>query len=228
MRLKELCSDEMPREKLLNKGAETFSNTELLAILLRTGRGGTNVIDLAREMLTSGDGTLSDLAMMSTDNLCRINGIGTSKAVTIAAAFELGRRVAIEMNSDPKISMSSPSVVYKAMLPIFRHLDHEECWILHLNKSNRLTHKEMITIGGLDSTIIDNRIIIRKAIERNSTGIILVHNHPSGSALPSSADITQTRSLHKALKTCDISLLDHVIIAAGSYYSFADEELIEV
>ena len=228
MRLKELCSDEMPREKLLNKGAETLSNTELLAILLRTGRGGTNVIDLAREMLTSGDGTLSDLAMMSTDNLCRINGIGTSKAVTIAAAFELGRRVAIEMNSDPKISMSSPSVVYKAMLPIFRHLDHEECWILHLNKSNRLTHKEMITIGGLDSTIIDNRIIIRKAIERNSTGIILVHNHPSGSALPSSADNTQTRSLHKALKTCDISLLDHVIIAAGSYYSFADEELIEV
>ena len=91
-----------------------------------------------------------------------------------------------------------------------------------------MTHKEMITLGGLDSTIIDNRIIIRKAIERKSTGIILVHNHPSGSALPSPADITQTRALQKALKTCDISLLDHVIIAPGSYYSFADEELIEV
>ena len=114
------------------------------------------------------------------------------------------------------------------MLPIFRHLDHEECWILHLNKSNRLTYKEMITCGGLDSTIIDNRIILRKAIERKSTGIILVHNHPSGSALPSTADITQTRSLHKALKTCDISLLDHVVIAQGNYYSFADEALTEV
>ena len=228
MRLKELCSDEMPREKLLNKGAETLTNTELLAILLRTGRGGANVIDVAREMLAAGDGTLSDLAMMSADNLCKINGIGTGKAVTVAAAFELGRRVALEMNSSPKVSMSSPSTVYKVMLPIFRYLDHEECWILHLNKSNRLIHKEMITIGGLDSTIIDNRIIIRKAIERKATGIILVHNHPSGSAFPSTADIAQTRSLHKALKTCDISMLDHVIIGAGSYYSFADEELIEV
>lgn len=228
MRLKDLCNDEMPREKLKSKGAETLSNTELLAILLRTGRGGTNVIDLAREILTAGDGTLSDLAMMSVDNLCKINGIGTSKAVTVAAAFELGRRVAIEMSSSHRISMSSPSTVYKVMLPIFRLLDHEECWILHLNKSNRLTHKEMITTGGLDSTIIDNRIILRKAIERKSTGIILVHNHPSGSALPSPADISQTRSLHKALKTCDICLLDHVIIAAGNYYSFADEELVQV
>lgn len=228
MRLKELCSDEMPREKLVNKGAETLSNTELLAILLRTGRGGANVIDVAREMLTAGDGTLCDLAMMSVESLRKINGIGISKAVTVAAAFELGRRVSLEMSSSPRIKMSSPSIVYKVMLPIFRHLDHEECWILHMNKSNRLTHKEMITTGGLDSTIIDNRIIIRKAIERKSTGIILVHNHPSGSALPSTADITQTRSLHKALKTCDISLLDHVVIAQGNYYSFADEELTEV
>ena len=228
MRLKELCSDEMPREKLVNKGAETLSNTELLAILLRTGRGGANVIDVAREMLTAGDGTLCDLAMMSVESLRKINGIGISKAVTVAAAFELGRRVSLEMSSSPRIKMSSPSIVYKVMLPIFRHLDHEECWILHMNKSNRLTHKEMITAGGLDSTIIDNRIIIRKAIERKSTGIILVHNHPSGSALPSTADITQTRSLHKALKTCDISLLDHVVIAQGNYYSFADEELTEV
>lgn len=228
MKLKDLCNDEMPREKLLNKGAEILSNTELLAILLRTGRGGTNVIDVAREMLTAGDGTLSDLAMMGVENLCKINGIGTGKAVTVAAAFELGRRVSLEMISSPKVQISSPSTVYKAMLPIFRFLDHEECWILHLNKSNRMTHKEMITLGGLDSTIIDNRIIIRKAIERKSTGIILVHNHPSGSALPSPADITQTRALQKALKTCDISLLDHVIIAPGSYYSFADEELIEV
>ena len=228
MRLKELCSDEMPREKLLNKGAETLTNTELLAILLRTGRGGANVIDVAREMLTAGDGTLSDLAMMSADTLCKINGIGTGKAVTVAAAFELGRRVALEMNSSPKLSMSSPSIVYKVMLPIFSHLDHEECWILHLNKSNRLIHKEMITTGGLDSTIIDNRIIIRKAIERKATGIILVHNHPSGNALPSTADLSQTRALHKALKTCDISLLDHVIISHGNYYSFADEQLVEV
>ena len=100
--------------------------------------------------------------------------------------------------------------------------------ILNLNKNNCMIHREMITIGGLDSTIIDNRIIIRKAIERKSTGISLVQKHPSGSALPSQADITQTRTLHKALKTCDISLLDHVIISSRNYYSFADEALIEV
>lgn len=91
-----------------------------------------------------------------------------------------------------------------------------------------MTHREMISSGGLDSTVIDNRIIIRKALERKATGIILVHNHPSGNAFPSTADLTQTRALHKALKTCDISLLDHVIIGHGSYYSFADEQLVEV
>ena len=228
MRLKELCNDEMPREKLLSKGAEALTNTELLAILLRTGRGGANVIDVAREMLTTGGGRLCDLALMSTETLCKINGIGPGQAVTIAAAFEIGRRVALEMSENPKLSMSSPSAVYKTMLPIFRHLDHEECWILHLNKSNRMTHREMISSGGLDSTVIDNRIIIRKALERKATGIILVHNHPSGNAFPSTADLTQTRALHKALKTCDISLLDHVIIGHGSYYSFADEQLVEV
>ena len=111
------------------------------------------------------------------------------------------------------------------MLPITRDLDHEECWVIFLDKSNRMISKEMISKGGLDSTIIDNRIIIRKALDKKASAIILAHNHPSGSALPSRADITQTQALNKALKTCDLSLLDHVIIARNSYYSFADEKL---
>ena len=228
MKLKELRKDEMPRERLLNKGAETLTDTELLAILLRTGRGGANVIDVAREMLNAGGGHLCDLALMSTEMLCQIDGVGPSKAVTIAAAFEIGRRVALEMSESPKLSISSPSAVYKTMLPTFIHLDHEECWILHLNKGNRVIHKEKVSSGGMDSTVMDTRIIIRKALERKATGIIMAHNHPSGNALPSTADLTQTRALHKALKTCDISLVDHVIIGRGSYYSFADEQLVEV
>ena len=228
MRLKELCADEMPREKLIEKGAGVLSNVELLAILLRTGRGGMNVIDMARELLTGSGGNLSNLALMSIEELCRTEGIGPGKAVTIAAALELGRRVDLENATRSRPALSSPRSVYRLMLPLTRDLNHEECWILHLNKTNRLIHKEMISSGGMDSTVIDNRVIARKALDRKASGIILVHNHPSGNAMPSIADINQTRLLNNALKTCDISLLDHVIIAPGSYYSFADEQHVEL
>lgn len=227
MKLKEMCPDEMPREKMMTKGAEALSNTELIAILLRTGRGGANVIDVAREMLMSGDGRLTGLAGMSLDGLCRIEGIGPGKAVTVAAAFEIGRRIAAETATSSRTPLSSPKTVYRIMVPHMRNLDHEECWILFLNKANRLIHKEMISHGGLDSTVIDNRVIIRKAMDKKAVGIILVHNHPSGNALPSVEDIRQTQSLNKALKTCDLVLLDHVVIARDSFYSFADEQLYE-
>ena len=228
MRLKEMCADEMPRERMLAKGAMALSNVELLAILLRTGRGGQNVIDMARELLQSGDGSLAGIAEMSIDRLKAISGIGPSKAVTIAAAFELGRRASLREALDSGGSLSSPHRVYEIMLPVVRDLDHEECWVLFLNKANRLISKEMVSQGGLDSTVIDNRAIIRKALDKKASAIILVHNHPSGSALPSRADITQTQALNKALKICDLSLLDHVIVARNAYYSFADEELVDI
>ena len=225
MRLKELCADELPREKMMTKGCEALSNTELLAILLRVGRNGKNVIDLARELLLSGGGSIETLAGMSIDRLCSISGIGPSKAVTIAAALELGRRAVNDRSDTP--TLSSPKAVFRLMQPQMKHLTHEECWILLLNKGNRLISKERISSGGLESTIIDNRIIIRKAIDKNASAVILVHNHPSGNALPSLPDIKQTESLNKALKTCDLSLLDHIIIAKDAYYSFADEVLTE-
>ena len=218
---------EMPREKMLAKGAGALSNTELLAILLRVGRNGMNVIDVARELLMSGDGTLAGLAEMSIEKLRQIDGVGPSKAVTIAAAFELGRRASLKAALDSGGALSSPHKVFSIMQPIMRDLDHEECWVLFLNKANRLISKEMMSSGGLDSTIIDNKTIIRKAIDKKASSIILTHNHPSGSALPSKADIDQTQALSKALKTCDLGLLDHIIIARDSYYSFADEELVQ-
>lgn len=227
MRLKDLCADEMPREKMLQKGAGALSNTELLAILLRTGRGGQNVIDMSRELLQKGDGTLAALAEMSMEKLCSINGIGPSKAITIAAAFEIGRRVSLQSALDSGNRISSPQTVFRIMQPIARDLDHEECWALFLNKANRLISKEMISSGGLDSTVIDNRAIIRKALDKKASAIILVHNHPSGSSLPSRADIIQTQALTKALKTCDLALLDHIIIARSEYYSFADEDVVK-
>lgn len=227
MRLKELYQDEMPREKMLSKGAEALSNSELLAILLRTGRNGCNVVDISRELLRSGDGSIGALAQMSIERLCKIDGIGPTKAVTICAALELGRRVALE-NANPGGSpISSPHRAFQVIHPMVANLDHEECWIIFLSKANRLISTEMISKGGMESTVIDNKAIIRKALEKKASALIIVHNHPSGSSLPSQADIIQTKALNKALKTCDLTLLDHIIIGKGEYYSFADEEVIK-
>lgn len=223
MKIKELCMDERPREKLLEKGAGSLSNAELLAILLRTGTGSMNVVDVARELLKKGEGKLNSVARMPVEVLCDIKGIGKDKAATISAAFELGKRYAHESVITNKSSISSPKEVFRLMIPHMKNLDHEECWIMFLNRANYLISKEKISIGGVDSTTVDNRTILRKAIEKKASGIILVHNHPSGSPVPGTADINATKSLDRALKACDISLLDHVIIAEDSYFSFADE-----
>ncbi len=227
MKIKELCMDERPREKMLAKGADALSNADLIAILLRTGTGGMNVVDVAREVLKTADGKLNGISSMSVERLCDISGIGPAKAVTLAAAFELGRRAACESIINSRTSISSSKTVFRMMLPSMKGLDHEECWVLFLNRANYLISKERMSSGGLDSTTLDPRTITRKAIEKKATGIIIVHNHPSGSALPGNADIEATRLLDKSLRTCDISLLDHVIIAENSYYSFSDEELQE-
>ena len=220
-----MCADEMPRERLLEKGAAALSNVELLAILLRTGRDGKNVIDMARELLQSGDGLLGGVVQMSVERLCRVSGIGPGKAVTLAAAFELGRRAASE-KADDGCQLSSPARVFSLMLPVMKHLDHEECWALLLNKANRLICREKMSSGGMESTVIDCKAVIRKAIEKKASGVILVHNHPSGNAFPSQADLNQTRVLTKALETCELSLLDHVINGRDGYYSFADENMV--
>ncbi len=225
MKIMELCMDERPREKMMSKGAESLSNTELLAIMLRTGTGGMHVIDVAREVLKSAGGKLNGIASMPVGRLCEINGIGPAKAVTLAAAFELGRRCAGESIIDSRTAICSAKTVFRMMLPHMKGLDHEECWALFLNRANYLISKEKISSGGLDSTTLDCKTIVRKALENKATGVIIVHNHPSGSSLPGNADIQATRQLDSALRTCELSLLDHVIIAESSYYSFSDEEI---
>ena len=227
MSLKELCLDDRPREKMVEKGPAALSNAELLAIMIRTGTGKMNVVEVARALLHSAEGRLNAIADMSLDKLCSVSGIGPGKAVTIAAAFELGRRTAAELIIAERISVSSPKVVFRMMLPLLRGLDHEECWIIFLNRANYVLGKERMSVGGLESTVVDVKSILRRALEKKASGVILVHNHPSGSAMPGQADIRQTGLLKKALQTCEIQLLDHVIVAEDSWYSFADEQLVD-
>ena len=226
--MKELCSDERPREKLVGKGAGSLSNAELLAIMLRTGTGKSNAVDLAREMLKGAGGTLNSVSAMPLERLCAFNGIGPGKAATVVAAFELGRRAFSEQNSTSGRTVSNPKDVYRMMIPHMKSLDHEECWAVFLNRANVLIDKEMMSSGGLESTVIDCKMIVRRAIEKKASSLILVHNHPSGSAMPGTADIRQTEILKKALATCDISLIDHVVVASDCFYSFADEELVRI
>ena len=197
MKIKELFLDERPRERLLCNGVECLSNVELLAILLRTGTREKNVLELARGLLEDTDGKIGGIASMSIDELMQLDGLGPAKAASLAASFELGKRYSLESSGKKKKPISSPADIYKIMIPHMKSLDHEECWVLFLNKANRLISKEMVSHGGLDSTVIDNRAIIRKALDKKASAIILVHNHPSGSALPSRADVTQTQALNK-------------------------------
>lgn len=218
--------DDRPREKMLDKGPSALSNAELLAIMIRTGTGRMNVVDVARTLLHTAEGRLNVIADMPLEKLCSVSGIGVSKAVTIAAAFELGRRSVMESTFPDRKAISSPKDVFRIMFPELRGLDHEECWALFLNRANYVLGKERMSVGGMESTVMDVKAILRRALERKASGVVLVHNHPSGNALPGNADITQTGLLKKALCTCEIQLIDHVVIADDSWYSFADEKLV--
>ena len=225
MKLKDLCRDERPREKMLGKGVFSLSNAELLAVLLRSGTSRMNVVDVAREVRMKGDGKLGRISAMSVEKLCGFHGIGPDKACSIAAAFELGKTCAEEEAFDVKGNLTSSEKVFRLMLPRMKNLDREECWILMLNRMNRLLGKERITTGSMESTLIDNSAIARRCMEKHACATILVHNHPSGSAYPSEADIRSTEQLRRTLDTCGVRLLDHVIISRDSWYSFADESV---
>lgn len=213
---------------MLDKGASSLSNAELLAIMLRTGTGRNNVLEVAQTLLRRVDGRLDDLAAMSVEVLCETTGIGPSKAVTLAAAFELGRRWFSEEGVAKRSKVSSPKDVFRMMYPLLKGLEYEECWAVYLNNANQCLGKDRLSTGGVDSTVLDSKILIRRACEKKATGVILVHNHPSGSAMPSVADINRTKSIRSALKACEMSLVDHVVIGSRNYYSFSDETIVDV
>lgn len=217
--------EERPREKFLNQGPGNLSDAELIAILIRSGNRNENAIDLARKILLHADNNLTILRKFTYEDLKKFNGIGTGKALSILAAFELSKRADMEEAPAQTWIYSSENAV-KSIAPVLKDLPHEECWVIFLNRGNRLIGKERITTGGISATVVDIKIIIKKAIARLASSIILVHNHPSGNRLPGSQDRIQTRRLKAAAQMCDIELLDHLIIADGKYYSFSDEGIL--
>lgn len=223
MKIKDLNPDDRPRERLLQSGARSLSNSELIAILIGSGTGGKNVTEVARELLSLAEGSLTLLAAMPLERITVQKGIGPAKAIIIAAAMELGRRYLQETGSISDRPITSPELVAQLMLPILQNLRHEECWVLFLNGKSRLIGKEILSTGSLESTVLDTRKVLRRAIEKQSRHVILVHNHPGGSPEPSEADIRQTDILRKALAAVEITLTDHVVMGDRKFFSFAQD-----
>lgn len=223
MKIKDTLLCEQPREKMASLGAGSLSNAELLAIILGNGTRGINVVEVCRGILSNSGGSLSSLSAMTGDSLSSVKGIGWIKAQKIAAAFELGRRFCAEIGPVP-LTINGPRSIYDLMMPLLKGLDKEEFWSVFLNARNRVIQKEKMSVGGTNSTVIDVKILTRRALETKASSVVMVHNHPSGDPWPSPADAKETAAVHKALKTFEIDLLDHVIVGHGRYYSFAEEK----
>lgn len=223
--IQDWAAEDRPREKFLERGAESLTDAELLAILIRAGSKNENAIDLARKVLRGAENSLQNLGKFKYDDLKKFKGIGIGKALSIMAAFEIGRRCRIE-STPPMKQIYTSAVAASLVVPLLKDLLHEECWVLYLNKSNRLIGKERISIGGMDTTVVDIRIIVKNALQRNACHLILVHNHPSGNRNAGEADKIQTDKLKRAARMCDIDLIDHIIVAGEGYFSFADEGLL--
>ena len=215
--------EDRPREKLMLKGKETLSNAELIAILIGSGSRKESAVDLSRRILASVDHNLNSLTKLSISQLMNFKGIGEAKAITIISALELGRRQRSEDALQFKNKVTSSKVVFEIMQPIIGELSHEEFWVLFLNNSNRVISKSQLSKGGITGTIVDVRLVFKLALESGATGLILCHNHPSGSLIPSSADKEITKKLKQAGDSLDVKVLDHLIITETKYYSFVDE-----
>ena len=205
------------------KGVASLSNAELLAIIMRSGSPEDNAVELARKILADFDNHLGELGKATVTHLKSYRGMGEAKAVSIVAAMELGRRRSVgEMIEKKKFETSRD--IFKLFHPMFSDLPHEEFWILFLNSSNRYMDMQRLSVGGLSNTSADVRLIMKMAIERLSSRIALCHNHPSGNATPSNLDRKLTQQIKQGGALLDIVLIDHLIVADNSYYSFADED----
>lgn len=220
--MKQWSSGDQPREKLIHMGTRSLSEAELLAILLRSGTRSKSALDMARELLQRYDNSLAAVAKLSVHELMKVKGIGDVKAVTIAAALELGRRRVTE-NAMQKTQITTSTDAYDLLYPRMRDLTQEAFWIILLDRRSKVISLEEIHIGGMAAMVVDAKIIFQRALERKACSIILSHNHPSGSPSPSIEDIRLTEKIKAAGNFIDIKVLDHIIIGEGAYYSFADE-----
>ncbi len=216
------AEDDRPREKLLLKGKSALSDSELLAILIGSGSRNESAVQLCQRILASANNNLNQLGKLSVQQLMEFKGIGEAKAISITAALELSRRKRAEEALDFDKVTSSKSV-FEIMQPIIGELFHEEFWVLYLNNSNKVIQKMQLSKGGITGTVVDTRIIFKKALEYNATSLILTHNHPSGKLKASEADREITKKLKLAGQQMDILVLDHVIVTENGFFSFNDE-----
>lgn len=221
LNINQWAEEDRPREKLSQKGAGELSNAELLAILIGSGNAQEDAVSLMQRVLASCDNSLSRLGRFSVEELCRFQGIGPAKAITVLAACELGNRRAMERPE--KIIIRSARQVYEYYYPVVCDMATESSHVLLLNQSSRVIKSVTISRGGLSETLVDVRVVLREALLSQATGIILCHNHPSGNVRPSRQDDQLTARLCEAAKTINITLVDHVIVSDGGYYSYADE-----
>lgn len=218
------AEDDRPREKFLLKGKSSLSDSELLAILIGSGSRNESAVQLCQRILAASENNLSTLGKMSIAQLVQFKGIGEAKAISIAAALELGRRRRSEEAVELK-KITSSKAVFDIMQPVIGELPHEEFWVLYLNNSNKVIYKAQLSKGGITGTVVDIRIIFKLAFEQNATAIILTHNHPSGKLMASDADLQITKRIKEAGKTLEIQVLDHIIITENGYFSFQDENI---
>lgn len=215
------AEEDRPREKMIGKGAQALTNAELLAILIGSGNDEDSAVSLMQKVLAAYGNSIDRVGRLSVDELCRFKGIGPAKAVTILAACELGRRRAVEQPERRQIR--SAAQVYDYFYPLMRDLPVEECHVLLLSQSSTVIDSVRIGVGGLTETVVDVRLILREALLKRATSLILCHNHPSGSLRPSAYDDRLTRQVQEAAQLLNIRFNDHIIFTDDGYYSYADE-----
>ncbi len=222
LKIKDWAEEDRPREKLMMKGRSALSDAELIAILIGSGNPEMSAVELSRHVLSYVQNDLGELARLSLKEWKTFRGIGEAKALSVISALELGRRR--KKNDSPKkdkINFSKD--IYTLMTPHMMDLEHEEFWIILLNRANIVLKKIMISTGGISGTVVDPKLIFKTALENLASAVILVHNHPSGNIMPSEADIILTRKMIEAGKLLDIPVIDHLIYTDFAYYSFVDE-----
>lgn len=223
--IKNWATEDRPREKMLEKGRETLSDAELIALLIGSGNSNESAVDLSRRILRGVDDNLIQLSQLNINDLTRYNGIGKAKAVSILAALELGRRRRFaEASTQTFIKNSKDAFEYFYMR--MADIEHEQFWVMLLNPANKVIKLAKVSDGGINGTSADPKRIFKIALENNATAMMLCHNHPSGNVLPSDHDKVLTRNIINGGKLLEIKILDHIIIGIDKYFSFADSGLI--
>ncbi len=221
LKITDWAEDDRPREKLMNKGVSALSDAELLAILIGSGNTEETAVELCRRILHGAEDNLNELARLSIAELCRYKGIGEAKAITIVAALELGRRRKTTDFLERK-QIEKSEDLFEVFQPLLMDLKHEEFWVMLLNNSHKILETRKLTQGGIKQTVVDVPLLLKMALEKSASAVAVAHNHPSGQTKPSGNDAEITQKIQNGCKAIGIIFIDHIIVAGGTYYSFAD------